>query len=154
MSDLARVHQGATDVVDPISGELVDCSQADLAAVYVENLRQTKAVIDKAIKEASDHLLARMRADGTSKLDLAHVTATRKVTRKYHTDVDELEAELREAGLSEERLGELIVETVERKVAANVVKSLANNNPAYGAIIEKHRRVVSETESVETKPKG
>jgi hypothetical protein len=75
-------------------------------------------------------------------LHLGGVTAVVSGGEKVEYEALELGQELRDAGLSERRRGELVVEAVSYRVDQRVARGVAASNPRYAAALECCRRVV------------
>ena len=99
-------------------------------------MREAKALLTAAIVERS-------RILGTKTIHL-HAGGKAEVRDGSETvyDVEVLEAELRALGLPEDRLAELIKETVTRTIDGKVARSVAAANPEYAAVIESARTVI------------
>jgi hypothetical protein len=152
-TELDRQHYGEAALTDPLSGEIVDCSKLEEAVPFIEGLRQMKATIDQRIKEATAFAAEELGRRGTNKLRVAGYDAERTADRKTTwLDVEELEAELADAGAPNEVLDELVETVVERRVNTTAANRIARANPAYGEILDRHRKVQDNGWKLSTKP--
>lgn len=124
----------------------LDCTDA-LEAVrdYERTLRELKA-------ELTRHLVEEAQRQGVKTLDLGD---GRKVEIRGGAetvyDAEQLEAALRDAGMPEERIREVVVETVAYKVDARKAKAAASANPAYADAVEAARTVQEKPHAVSIK---
>lgn len=139
------------EVLNPITGELIEVADREKMAGAFEALRELKANADVALArftEAVVEEVARigsrtLTGDGGLKLVLGPDT-------EVEWDVPALSA-LRDAGLPEERMNDLVKTTVTFKVDAAVAKQLSSANPAYAAIIEAAKQRVPKRPYVQVK---
>ncbi len=137
------------EVVLPATGEVVNLESLSeviraLASVReVEALlREVKGVLQDAARHHSQMLGTKtLRVEGVGKLEVKGGTET-----VY--EAEEIERGLREAGMPEERIREIVSETVTYSVRAVEAKRAAAANPAYAEVIERHRRIVEKRPSV------
>jgi hypothetical protein len=126
----------------PDTGEIIDLN--DLPAVaralgYVRDLesrvKDARLVLADAILHHS-HLLGSktLRVEGVGKFEIRGGSETTYAA-------EEIEQELRAAGMPEERIREIVIEQVTYTVSAVEAKRAAAANPAYAEIIERHRSV-------------
>lgn len=129
------------ELVVPGIGELVSLDDEDQCASalvalreFEQHVRDAKAALTMAIAE-------RGRVLGTQTLTLED---GRKVVIKGGTDVQydaaEVEEGLRELGMPEERIREVVVEEISYKVSAKEAKRAAAANEDYAVVIEGARR--------------
>lgn len=129
----------STDLAIPLSGELVDLTDARSAAVALERVRDA----ERDLKVAKGVLLDALRAEASRRGD-PHVTleggVSYSVTDKTNISWDvEMLDRLLELGLPQERFDELVEVVVETKVNAVVAKQIAKMNPQYAAVISAAR---------------
>lgn len=140
-------------ILNPLTGELVPASDVPKVAVALAALREYKGRVLDGIREAEAIVLEASREQGTKTLrfedgTVAEVSGGSAVEWQ---DVDGLEQELREAGLPDDRLGEVIRVTVERVVVTGEANRVARANPVYAEIIERHRSRVEKPWRVSVK---
>jgi hypothetical protein len=129
-------------VILPASGEQIDLN--DLAQVcrafqsvkeIESQLREAKGVLRDAVLHHSSLLGSKtMHVAGGGKVEVKGGTVT-----QY--DAESIETDLRAAGMPEERIREIVVETVTYSVKAAEAKKAASANPVYAEIIARHRQV-------------
>lgn len=138
----AELEPLTTSVVVPGTGEFVELDKPAEVAVALESVRRLKRDLDEVRAVLEDALRYESERAGTRTLRLGELTAVVSGGEKVEYDPLELAVELRRAGLPEERLSELIVETVDYRVDQRVAKSVAAANPRYRAALERCRRTV------------
>lgn len=137
MSEVERREQ----MIVPLIGLAVDPYRAEELADALGAVREAKRLLDEARGEL-EHLLAEeAQRQGTKTLHLGRNTVSISGGPETVYDIDVLER-LQEAGLPEERYGDLVKTRIEYRVDRNVVRQLlGSGNPEYAAIIEKASRV-------------
>lgn len=145
-ADLPDVWHGEQPI--PVLGLLVDLSNARDCAVALDAIRGAEEQLAEAKRVVVDQLIAerRYRGEGTWRYDDGVTVEVPKPEETVY-DADEIERELRDAGMPEERIAEIVRETVSRKVMAGEAKKAAAANPEYAAIIERHARKVEKRPS-------
>jgi hypothetical protein len=127
--------------VIPATGEIVNLNDVfEVARAYrtvtdlERDLKQTKDLL-------RDALVFRSTAEGKNTM---HLEGLGKVEIRRGTEIVwdawALKADLLEAGMSRERVAEIVVETVDARVSAVEAKKAAAANPAYAEIVARHRR--------------
>ena len=131
------------ELVVPGTGEIVSlddeiaCIQA-LVAVrnFEQQFREVKAQLTAAIVDRAKTL-------GTQTLNLPDGSkAFLKGGSETVYDAQEIMERLRQLGMPEERIAEIVVEEVSYKVSAREAKRAAAANPEYEAVIESAKTVV------------
>lgn len=133
----------STDLAIPGTGELVNlddhrsCARALASLRYLESeFREAKAILTRAIAEEAAR-------QGTKTLELEDGRkAVVSGGSEMEYDAEALEQGLRDAGMPEFRIREVVEETVTYKVKAVEAKRAAGANPAYEAVVERCRRTV------------
>jgi len=129
----------------PASGEVVNLEDEAECARALASIRNLETDLAAAKRLLSDALVARSRALGKKTLH----TPAGKVTIKGGTETtyhaEELETELRSLGMPEERIREIVVETVTYSVKAVEAKQAAAANPRYAEAVERSRQVREKT---------
>jgi hypothetical protein len=139
MSELQRL---PGEIVIPWTGEIVDLAKPAQVARALGTVRALKRDLDQARAALEDVLRAESERQGTRTLHLDGLTAVVSGGEKVEYDEQQLVDELRAAGLPEERLADLVVETVTYRVDQRVARSVAASNPKYAAVLDRCRRVV------------
>ena len=130
-----------TTLVVPGTGELVDLAKPADVVRALEAVRSFKAKLDDARRILEEAILDESIRQGKKTLSFGSVGAVISGGPETRYDVEELR-KLADLGLPEDRMGELIVETVDYKVDARVAKQLEAANPAYAEVIQRARTVV------------
>lgn len=131
----ALVPSTPTDLLNPATGEIVPATPAN-AAELAAALRELRVKISGAIKDCEAVLVDESARVGSKTLRLGGLTARVTGGSEIVWDVEKLRKSLARAGCPEERLLELIVETVEYKVNQTVARQLAAANPKYAKAID------------------
>jgi hypothetical protein len=131
--------QETPEIQLPLTGEIVDLRQPEQVAVALHSVREAKRILDQARQLLEEVLVHHSQKAGTKTLHLDHVTAEISGGSRTDYDLDTLRNGLTRAGLPQDRLGQLIVETITYRVNASVAKSVEAANPAYAAVIERAR---------------
>lgn len=124
----------STDLVVPGTGEVVDLSDADAAAVAWTRLTDLARQVREAQFVVRSALLEHAATFGANTFRVEHAEV--KVSRSDELSWDlGILRELRDEGLPDERWDELVQSTVDIKVNAVVARQIAKANPTYAAIV-------------------
>jgi hypothetical protein len=126
----------------PLIGEIVDLDQPNQVAQALEAVRDAKRILDEARSILETALIAEATRQGTKTLHLGKLEITIVGGETVEWDHHRLALALRDAGLPENRIADVVVETVTYKVSAKEAKRIAGANPEYAAIVEACRRTV------------
>lgn len=133
----------------PHSGELVDLSDEVAVGVALDDVRRMQAHLHQAVRVLSDALAARAAVLGTKTVALSGGRkAEIKGGPEKHYDAQEIERGLRELGMPEDRIREIVTEQVTYTVRAVEAKRAAAANPEYARIIERATTEVERPVSV------
>lgn len=130
------------ELIVPGLGQLVLLSDIPEVARTLDHVRELERQLREIKTELTSAIVAASQREGTKTLHMEGLTATIKSGTDVHYDAEAIEEELRAAGMPEERIREIVVETITYKVNAVKAKQAAGANPAYGEVIERHRREV------------
>lgn len=131
------------ELVVPGIGELVSLDDENQCANALSALRDFEYQVREAKSILSAALAERGRVLGTQTLTLKDGRkATIKGSTETHYDAELIEQGLRELGMPEERIREIIVETVQYKVVAGEAKRAAAANEEYANVIEGAKTVI------------
>lgn len=136
----------------PHTGELIDLADAAACADALDELGRLKRQMDEA-----------QRALKAALVDYAHVQGTLTFRAGSHTvsigpdeeklyDAEAIERGLREAGMPEDRIAEIVVPTVTLKVDAVKARQAGRANPAYADVIDRHTTIREKAPNVKVKP--
>ena len=150
MADEPEVIEPGSALVLPASGVLVNLEDEREIAIAYRDLRELKdkvleaeRILREAMRYRSEVLATKtFHIEGVGKVEL------RGSTRIDWPDPQALENDLREVGCPEDVIREIVVEQVTWKVDGNRARRAAGANPAYAAVIEKHKRVTEPLPSV------
>ena len=140
-----------TELILP-SGEIVALADTAACAVALDELRALEHRI-KDLKTALTEAVASESArQGTKTLSLpGGVTVIIRDGEKVMWDAQRLEADLREAGMPEERIRQIVVEEISYTVQAREAKRAAAANPDYAHAVAAARSTLEGRPSVTVK---
>lgn len=127
MSEIAR-----RDLpIDKRLGEL-DLSNVVECAVLLDDIRALEAQLATAKSRLTAAIVATASVDGETSYDLpGRMRATITSGKRSTVAADVLEAKLREAGMPENRISEIVQQEVSYKVDLRAAKKAGTANPAY-----------------------
>ena len=133
--------QPAADLlVVPATGEAIDLNDEAQVARALRSIRDLESALKEAKATLNDALVARSEILGTRTMEVEGIG---KVTVKGGTETiyaaEEIERDLRAAGMPESRIREIVKEEVTYTVVAVEAKRAANASPIYRTIIEGHK---------------
>lgn len=139
----------AEDLVLPLTGEIIDRTDPQACAKALMDIRALDEQM-KAVKAAlTQALIEHSHVVGSKTIQVAGgYNAIISGGKETVYDAMRLEQELREAGLPEERIGDLVKTEVSYRVLAGEAKRLASANPQYAAVIERCSQQVEKTQYV------
>lgn len=124
----------------PHTGELVDLNSVEQVADALRQIREHISVVRRSETMLAEVLVSRSQRIGSKTM---HVEGVGKVEVKGGKDITwdalGLKRDLLEAGMPPERVAEIVVETLDRKVNATEANKAARASDAYREIIERHR---------------
>lgn len=133
----------STELVVLPDGQLIDIADPAQCARALEDLRDLSYRITEIKGQIVDSLVAESRRQGTKTLHLEDGSKLEvRGGERTVWDAQQLEADLREAGMPEERIREVVVEEVSWTVAAVKANQAARANPDYAAAVDRARQVV------------
>lgn len=110
----------------------VDLNDAVACAVLLDDIRQLEAQLASAKGRLTQAIVERAKTDGVTAYDLPErYRATISKGTRNTIAGDVLEQRLREAGMPEDRIKAIVVETVSYSVDAKEAKKAAGVNEAY-----------------------
>ena len=136
MSEVGR------ELVVPGLGEIVPLDDPAKVAIALDSVRDLERNLREIKSELTAVIVYHAQVQGTKTLHLDGVDATIKSGSKTEYDPEAIEQGLREAGMPEERIREIVKETISYSVDAVKAKQAAGANPAYAAVIEANRQVI------------
>ncbi len=144
------LNEPGTDLVPLPDGQLVDLTDPSAVAVAIDDLRNLESRIKETKATLVDALGEYAKNAGYGKtLNLSGgVKVEIKNDKQVLWDAQQLEHDLREAGMSEERIREIVVEEVSYSVAAAEAKKAASVNEAYAFAVSEARREIPKRPSV------
>jgi signal recognition particle subunit SEC65 len=137
VSDVAVPEQ----IILPLSGEVVLANDAAQVAPALEHMRELKRRADHAINDLTKALEAISEVRGGRTIHLPD-GGKAALSSPFETvyDGEELAEALREVGMPDDVLAEIVYPVVEWKVNGTRAKQAAKANPRYAAAIAAHSR--------------
>jgi len=140
----------STDLeVIPHTGEIVDLSDAHAVAKAYREIQDLEGKLRTAKGTLADALVHHTTIYGSKTMPLEGLG---KVVVKGGTDTvydaQAIKRDLIAAGSDRARVAQIVIETVDYKVAAVEAKKAAGANAEYAAIIERHKTVYPKRPSV------
>ena len=144
MTDLPPAGEPGSDLIVLPTGELISLEETAACAVALDELRE----LERRVKEAKDKLSTAIEAAKTrqGRGNTLHlpggVIAVVQSGTKVVWDAQQLEDDLRDAGMEEERIREIVTEEISYTVKAAEAKKAANSNPEYAKAVAAARREI------------
>jgi hypothetical protein len=150
---LAEVEVVSTELILP-TGELVDLSDPASCAHALAAIREMEQHLKEVKGAIVDVFAAERERRGVDEIELPDGTAV-KVKRNYEIawDAEQLEEDLRAAGMPEDRIREIVVEEVSHTVKAVEANKSAKRNAEYAAAIARARTEVEKRPTISL-PRG
>ena len=115
----------------------VDVGDAVACAQLLDDIRQLEAQLGSAKSRLTLAIIEQARKDGVTSYDMpGRMKAEVRTGSRNTIAADVLEAKLRKAGMSDERISEIITTTVSQSVDAREAKKAAGVNPAYARALK------------------
>ncbi len=124
------------NAIVPYSGEVVSFEDPPACLKLLVEIRELEGQLRDLKDSLTDALKYEFSRQGTKTLELNGIKATLGADTEVVWDVGVL-YELRDHGLPEERMNDLITEEIQYKVNASVAKQLAAANPTYAEVVER-----------------
>jgi hypothetical protein len=143
----------STSLVLP-SGELVDLNDPASMAHALARVREMQSFLKEVNGMIVDAFAEHRRVHGVDEIELENGDVV-KVTAKHALvwDAHQLEEDLREAGMPEERIREIIVEETTYTVKAVEANKAAKRNVDYARAVENARTKVEQRPTISL-PRG
>ena len=130
----------STDLVLPGTGELVDLSDTPACVAALDALRNYESLIREAKATLTRALIEEATRQGVRSIELPNGDRA-EVSPAFEIvwDAELLEQRLRDAGMPEERISQIIEQTVTLKVKTGEAKKAAAANPDYAEAVQEAR---------------
>ena len=126
-----------------LTGQIIDLREPAEVANALSDVREAKRQLDAIRQLLEDVLRLESSRQGTKTLHLEDgLTAVVSGGNRPEYDLPVLADMLRDAGLPEDRLEQLIVATISYRLDQSVARQLRSANPAYAAALDACRRDV------------
>ena len=137
------------EIALPGIATIVDLEDGEACAQALDDLRDFEQLISEAKAALTRAVVAHSERIGLLTFELPDGRKAEVVKRPVVTyDAEAIEEGLRAAGMSEERIRDIVKEEVTYKVAAVEAKKAARSNENYAQIIEDARSEIPKTPSV------
>lgn len=130
------------------TGEVVELTDAPSCAVALDELRLLEEKIREAKRVLTTAIVSESQRAGSKTLHFGEVSVQIRGGRETLWDAQGLEDGLRAAGMTEQRIREVIREEVSYSVVAGEAKRAAAANDEYARIVESSKTVVEKTPSI------
>jgi hypothetical protein len=140
------------EILNPLTGELVPADDVSAVAGAIDMLRDRKRFFDSVISVLTDAAYEQSRIQGTRTFHVGNgMSLVLSAETEVSWDAEKLMADLRAAGLPEDRIDELVTTVVSYKVNGTVARQLARANPEYATVIENAQTRVPSRRSASTR---
>ena len=130
------------EIVVPGTGEMVPLDDPAAVARAHRDLTDLEMQIRDAKAMFADILAGESRKQGTKTLRFGDIEVEMRGGPSTEYAAEEIETGLREAGMPEDRIREIVKETVSYKIDARKASSAASANPDYAKVIEAGKRII------------
>ena len=148
MSEPTEQETPSTEIAVPGIGEIVNLDDARAVAFALDGVRDLERQLRDVKAELTRALVYESGVQGTKTLHMEGIKAVLKSSAETIYDAEEIEIGLREAGMPEDRIRLIVVETTSYKVDAVKAKQAAAANPAYAEVINANKHEVEKAASV------
>lgn len=130
------------ELVVPGIGEIVKLDDPGAVALAMDAIRDLQSRLKEVNAELTDALVYHSKQWGGKTLHFEGGKVVIKGGKETEYDATEIEEGLREAGMPEERIRQIVKETTTYTVVAVEAKRAAATNPDYAKVIEAHSRTI------------
>lgn len=134
------MNEPSMELVVPGTAELVNLDDPTAVALAIDSVRDMERELRSVKAELVSALVHASQKAGSKTLHLEGMSVRVSGGVEWVYDAEAIEEGLREAGMPEERIREIVIETVTHKVAATEAKRAASANPDYAAVIDANKR--------------
>ena len=145
-----QVNDGPLQLVVPVTGELLDLSDADKCVSVLTEIRDLENQLREAKATLTEALAAEFARRGTKTFESNGMKASLSGGSEVIWDIEVLD-ELRDLGLPEDRMDALVTTEVTHRVNSNVAKQIASANPAYAEVVERAKSTIPKASYVTIK---
>lgn len=138
----------STEIAVPGIGEIINLEDARQVAFGLDAVRDLERQLKNIKSELTRALEYESERVGTKTLHMEGIKAVLKSGDETFYDAEEIEIGLREAGMPEDRIRLIVVETTTYKVDAVKAKQAAGANPRYAIVINANKRTEPKSTSV------
>lgn len=133
----------------PGTGEIVNLDDESQCVAALAGLRDFESMIKEAKSALTNAIIERSRVLGSKTLHLdSGLKAEIRGGEETVYDAEEIEEGLRALGMPEDRIREIVIETVSYKVAAIEAKRAASANEEYGKVIDSAKMTIEKPQYV------
>ena len=136
------------ELVVPGVGSVVDLTSVESCATALNDIRDYERQYRYIKQELTEALVKASEVEGTKTLHFPGGKATVKTGEEWVYDAEEIEVGLREAGMPEHRIREIVKETVSYKVDAVQAKQAQAANGEYDRVIGDNKKLERKQPSV------
>jgi hypothetical protein len=140
-------HREENSLVTP-TGQIIDLANTAEVALAYGDLQQMKRMIREVEGVLKGTLLAHSASIGKKTFELGENKVEIKGGTEKVFDAQGLKRALKEVGCPDERISEIVRETISYKVAAVEARQAAAANPDYAAAVEAHTTIEEKAPTV------
>lgn len=135
-------------LVVPGVGEVVALDNPREVALALDSVRDLERQLRSVKQELTSAIVYASQQAGSKTLHLEGMKVVVKGGEQTVYDAEAIEEGLREQGMSEERIREIVKETVTYTIVAAQASQAAGANPAYAEVIEMNKTVIDAPASI------
>jgi hypothetical protein len=136
------------ELVVPVIGTVVNLEDVASCAITLDDIRELEWQLRQVKAALVEKLIEKAQLQGSKTLHFEGGKAEVRFGDTWTYDPEEIERGLREAGMPEDAIREIVEETVVYKVKVARLQRAAAANPAYAQVMEENRQGTDRGRSV------
>ncbi len=152
--DVVVPESGERFLVDRDTGEQISLADTPRVVQILDNIRQYQHHLNSVVAHLEEAITEEMDRQGKFTLRYGHLQAessSRDAAVKYSYDTEVLRDGLREAGLPEERIEELILKTYTERVSRTDINRLRKAKAEYAEVVDRAESILPKRRRVDVK---
>lgn len=137
-----------TEVIALPDGQVLDLADTGQVARAYDDMQQLKRMLREVEGKLKEALIEHSQSTGTKTFSVEGAKVEIKGGEETRYDAQAIKRALKDAGMPEDRIKEIVRETIEYKVAAVEAKKAARANEKYAAIIKEFSTVEKKNPTV------
>jgi len=126
----------------PHTGEIIDLADTAAVAYSLQEIRGLEARLREVKTILTDAVVRESQRQGSKTLHMGTIDAEVRGGNAVEWDAEELERGLRDAGMPDDRIRDVVKEQITYTVDAREAKRVAGANEAYAAVVARVQTVV------------